>query len=291
MRNYIIMALCTVFTLSSLHSQKDAAHNSAPKETIYKIIDGDSLRLQFFYPKTFDKSKQYPAMVFFFGGGWTGGSMSQFENQAMYFAARGIVTAVADYRVKSRNGTSPFEAVKDAKSAIRYVRAHANGFGIDPDKIIGAGGSAGGHLAAVAGIIDGLEEKGEDLSVSSKPNALVLFNPVIDQSPKGYGYDKVGKRYLEISPLQNIKKEAPPTILFLGTKDKLIAVATVKEFKRKMEAVGSRCELHLYEGGAHGFFNKGRQEGDKYYIETVRDADFFLQSLGYLSQKDTLEIK
>ena len=289
--NNTILILCLLFAVSSMQGQKDTLVDNSPNEAIYKIIKGDTLKLRFFYPDTFNKSKQYPTMIFFFGGGWTGGKLSQFRDQAQYFASRGMVTVLADYRVKSRHQTTPFEAVNDAKSAIRFLRVHAKAFGVHPDKVIASGGSAGGHLAAAAGMIDGLEEKGENLSVSSKANALVLFNPVVDMSPEGFANDKVGNRYLEISPMQNVKKGAPPTIFFLGTKDKLIPVSIAAEFKRKMEAVGSRCEVHLYKGEPHGFFNKGRQEGDRCYIETVREADFFLQSLGYLNQKDKLLIK
>jgi len=79
----------------------------------------------------------------------------------------------------------------------------------------GQGGRrSGGHLAAAAGNITGLEEKYEDHSVSSRPNALVLFNPVLDKGPGGFGYKQFGNRYAEISPLHNIRPGALPTIFF-----------------------------------------------------------------------------
>ena len=118
------------------------------QEVVYKEIDGYLLKLSFYYPDTFKKGKKYPTMIFFFGGGWTGGSTAQFEDQAKYFASRGLITVLADYRVKNRHNTTPFESVKDAKSAMRYLRIHAKEYGIHPNKIIASGGSAGGHLAA-----------------------------------------------------------------------------------------------------------------------------------------------
>ena len=145
------------------------------------------------------------------------------------------------------------------------------------------GGSAGGHLAAACGNIIGLEEDREDLTISSKPNALVLFNPVYDNSKDGFGYRRMNGRHLEISPLHNITKGAPPTIVFFGTKDKTTPVSSSKAYEKKMHDVGSRCDLFLYEGQEHSFFNRG-----KYFIETLRETDIFLESLGYLSGKPTI---
>ncbi len=251
-------------------------------KTTYKVTNGDTLKLFLFYPEKFKKSKAYPTIIFFFGGGWNGGSTSQFEPQASYFASRGMISVLADYRVKSRNKTTPFEAVNDAKSAIRFLRIHARELGINPDMIAASGGSAGGHLAAATGNLPGLDESSEDLSVSSKANALVLFNPVFDNGPDGFEYERMGNRYLEISPAHNIRKGAPPTIVFLGNKDHLIPVATAEKYKAKMEEVGSRCDLHVYEGQKHGFFNQTKDGVNEYYIKTVHEADVFLESLKYL---------
>jgi acetyl esterase/lipase len=180
-------------------------------------------------------------MVFFYGGGWKGGSIKQFEPHAKYFSERGMVCILVDYRVKTRHNTTPFDALKDAKSAIRFVRGNADRFNIDSSKIIAVGGSAGGHLAAASSIVNEYSQDSDDLSVSCIPNALVLFNPVIDNGPGGYGYERIGDRYKEFSPLHNITKGTPPTIMFLGTKDRLIPVETVQYYKVVMEKVGSRC--------------------------------------------------
>ena len=102
-----------------------------------------------------------PAIVFFFGGGWSGGDKKQFYQQAKAMAEHGMLAFSADYRVKTRNKTTPFECVKDGKSAIRWVREHAAELGVDPDRIVASGGSAGGHVAACTGVIEGAEEAGE----------------------------------------------------------------------------------------------------------------------------------
>jgi acetyl esterase/lipase len=198
---------------------------------------------------------------------------------------------LADYRVKSRHQTTPFDAVADAKSVIRYLRQHAAQMRIDTSKIIASGGSAGGHLAAAAATVPGLNDTSDNLKISCKPNALVLFNPVFDNGPSGYGSDRFGERYLEISPMHNIKKGTPPTIAFLGTKDDLIPVETAQHYKQKMEEAGCRCELFLYENQKHGFFNyrDNSKEGSRYFSETVFQADLFLESLGYLTGKPTID--
>ncbi len=248
---------------------------------VYKTVDDVSLELHVFRPELQAADPPAPAIVFFFGGGWRNGSPQQFYPHCEHLAELGMVAMAADYRVESRNQTTPFDCVADGKSAIRWVRLHAAELGIDPDRIAAGGGSAGGHVAAAVATVEGLDTEGEETSVNCVPNALVLFNPVYDNGPDGYGYERVGERYPEISPLHNIREGCPPAIVFLGTEDTLIPVATAEEFQRRMEAVGSRSELRLYEGQPHGFFNASRDEG-RYYRETVSEMDEFLTSLGFL---------
>ena len=216
-------------------------------------------------------------MVFFFGGGWNGGSVSQFEPHALHFAAKKMITVLVDYRVKTKHNTSPFECVKDAKSAIRYLRQHAGALGIDANRIVASGGSAGGHLAAACFTNESLNESSDDLAISPKPNALVLFNPVIDNGKDGYGFERIGENYITFSPIHNLKQGFPPTIFFLGTNDKLMPVSTAQHFKQKIEALGGRCDLFLFDNQPHGFFNK-----EPFLSETIAKTDVFLLSLRYI---------
>ena len=175
------------------------------EKVLYKEVDSTLLYLTVYTPKAIDKTKNNPAMIFFFGGGWNNGSTKQFKRHAEYFVQRGLVCFLVDYRVASRNKTTPFEALKDAKSAMRYIKAHAQNFNIDPDKLIVSGGSAGGYLAAATASITEYNESSDDLSISTIPNALVLFNPVIDNGPGGYAYNRIGEDYKDFSPLHNLK--------------------------------------------------------------------------------------
>ena len=255
---------------------------------IYKQASNTNLLIHLFFPDGHNKQKdKRPVAVFFFGGAWNGGSVNQFVPHCKYLASRGMVAAVADYRVKTRQNTTQFECVADGKSAIRWLRSNSDELGIDPDRLAAGGGSAGGHVAAAAGVVRGLDEPSEDASISSKPDSLLLFNPVYDNGPDGYGHARMQGRFEEISPLHNITEGAPPTIVFLGTEDKLIPVATAEKYNARMEAVGSRCDLHLYEGQGHGFFNPGRGNN---YEKTVLEMDLFLRSLKYLRGKPTIQV-
>lgn len=277
--------LCMALMIGTLFSTQIC---NSQEEILYKKVDTTQLFLEVHYPPKMDSSKNYPAMVFFFGGGWVGGQRAQFINQAKYFAKRGMVCFLADYRTSKINGTTPFEAVKDARSTIRFVRENASKYKVDINKIVASGGSAGGHLAAATALIDTYNETTDNTSISSVPNALVLFNPVLDNGPGGYGYERIGEDYKNFSPLHNIEKGAPPTIIFLGTKDHLIPVETAEYYKVVMEKVESRCELKLYEGEGHGFFN---YKNFKAYENTVSEADRFLVSLGYLQAEPKVAIE
>ncbi|MEE9368467.1 MAG: alpha/beta hydrolase [Pontiella sp.] len=266
-----------VLLISVLTTAAWAADKPKPDQIVpYKETPQGELRLHIFNPAKHSCKDQKPAIIFFFGGGWNGGTPSQFYRQSKHLAERGMVAIAPEYRTKKGHGTDPKVCVMDAKSAMRWVRTHAKELGIDPNRIAAGGGSAGGHLAAATATLSQFNEPDEDTTVSCVPQALVLFNPVFDNSEKGYGYDRVKEYWKGFSPMQNLKKGTPPTIIFLGTKDDLIPVATAETYKSLMEANGDRCDLHLYEGQPHSFFNKAK------YTETVREMDLFLVSLGWL---------
>jgi acetyl esterase/lipase len=266
-----------------------SAADITPDEKItYKTVGEVSLQLHIFKPDNHTSTDSRPCIVFFFGGGWVSGAPSQFYPHCRYLASRGMVAISAEYRVKNRHGTTPYECVKDGKSAIRWVRLHADELGIDPRRIAAGGGSAGGHVAAATGSVKLFEELGQNTAISSKPNALVLFNPVFDNGPEGYGHDRVKEHWRAFSPMHNIDENTPPTIVFLGTKDKLIPVSTAETYKDLMAKSGRRCDLHLYEGQPHGFFNY-RKGKNTYYYQTVIETDKFLTSLGFLEGEPTLQ--
>ena len=285
-KHSVFIAMMVILFISG--SLAFAADIAPDRKITYKTVGEVNLQLHVFNPENHMPTDHRPCIVFFFGGGWIGGSPTQFYPHCQYLASRGMVAISAEYRVKSRNGTTPYECVKDGKSAIRWVRLHAEELGIDPRRIAAGGGSAGGHVAAATGMVKDFEEPSEDTAISSKPNALVLFNPVYDNGPEGYGYDRVKEHWRAFSPMHNIDEDTPPTIVFLGTKDKLIPVSTAEKYKGLMAQFGQRCDLHLYKGQPHGFFNY-RKGKNTYYFQTVIETDKFLASLGYIEGQPTLK--
>lgn len=220
----------------------------------YRKTKQADLKIEIFRPKDWKASDQRPAIVFFFGGGWVGGTTKQFHHQATRLASRGMVAYCADYRVQSRHKTTPFEAVADAKAAMRWVWRNAKEHGVDPKKIVAAGGSAGGHLAACTGVVDGFDEI-KDGEPKFIPSAMVLFNPVIDTSKKGYGYNKLKERYKELSPVEHVHDKTAPTLILVGSADTTTPPEGDKLFEKRMLARKRHCELVTTEGQKHGFFN------------------------------------
>ena len=266
----------------------------APDERIlYKKAFGkkektpEELHLEFFYPEGFAKTDARPCIVFFFGGGWTGGGTSQFYAQAKYLASRGMVTICAQYR-RSLKNAKPVWCVEDARSSVRYLRKHAPKLGLDRERIAAGGGSAGGHLAAATATISAFDGKDDDLSVSAVPDALALFNPVFDNSPKGYGHARLGADYKRFSPIDNLDGKQPPTIVFLGDRDKHLPVASAKRYEKTMKAKGNVCKTCIYEGKGHGFFNLHKNGRDS-FVATMTETDQFLAGLGYLEGKPRVE--
>jgi acetyl esterase/lipase len=263
------------------------ANTPVGEARVYKTVADRELKLHIVRPDGWKATDRRPAIVFFHGGGWVNGKPTQFNEHSLYFASRGLVCIQVEYRlVKGADKVPPLVCIQDARSSMRWVRRHAAELGIDPVRIASAGGSAGGHLAAHVGMVDVLDDPSDDRSVSAKSNAMLLFNPVLDNGPGGFGAKTIGERFPEFSPAHNISRDDPPAILFLGSEDKLIPVPTLTAFESKMQAAGVKCALHVYEGQGHGFFNVSKP---KYHHLTVIESDKFLASLGWLKGPPTLQ--
>lgn len=272
---------------------------------IYRQIGEVKLNAYIFEPKGHSAKEGSPAVVFYFGGGWKGGTPGQFLPQCQYLADRGMVAISVDYRVKSRHDVFPQDCVTDAKAAIRWVRANAARLGVDPERIAAGGGSAGGHLAAATALLPGFEDA-DNHGVSSMPNALILFNPAVVMAPvEGHPdlltaekfasiSERTDGRPLEVSPYHFVRAGLPPSIIFQGMNDESVPFPSVQLFHKAMTEAGNRCELKAYEGQPHGFFNPGRGKGEpraeatRYYYKTLHELDAFLVSLGYLKPAKNL---
>jgi acetyl esterase len=249
------------------------------KKIEYKRVGAAPLFLYLLEP-SLPAAGPRPGIVFFHGGGWVSGNLGQFNPQAAYLAAQGMAVIQVDYRLLPNKGAEPPRiCAEDAKSAMRWVRAHAKELNIDPDRIAAGGGSAGGFLAAFTALVPSWNDPSDDLHISPRPNALVLMFPVIDISPAGYAdvNKRFGPTYKEYAPEEFVSASAPPMIIQSGLDDKQVSPDSLRLFQEKMKKVGGRCDLILYPGQKHGFANEA-----PYMTITLTAAAHFLKSIGYL---------
>lgn len=284
-----LVALMACMTSGGAWAQHQAPQQIAFKQTTNASGEDVTLYLYLFTPQGWTADDRRPAAVFFFGGGWVSGSPAQFYPHCRELAARGMVAISAEYRVANKHGTTPRACVADGKSAIRYVRAHADELGIDPEMLAAGGGSAGGHVAAATALVAGFEEPGEDATVSCVPDLLLLFNPVIETiAPDGYGTSRLGDDAKALSPTEGVHADQPPSVIFHGTADTTVPIRTVRRFKQLSDKAGAACVVHEYDGRGHGFFNmRDAKNPDAPANADYRDS--VEKMIGFLAEHSYLE--
>ncbi|MCB1094151.1 MAG: alpha/beta hydrolase [Verrucomicrobiae bacterium] len=257
----------------------------------YKIANsnGAELAAYVFIPEDWKPTDRRTCIVFFHSSQWDHGNITQFAPQAMFFASRGVVCILAEYRMGASDGMAPLQAMADARSAIRWARLNSAHLGLDESKIVASGGACGAHAAACAAMCDSdFDDPHDHSETSCVPDALVLFSPVLDISKKGVGLSAFADnaRAKKANPLNAIRPGLPPMLLFHGGADSLVPISGAKKFSKKMKRKKNRCELMEFGGASHSFFNLNVNE--ELYYATVDAADAFLVSLGFLAaQPDT----
>ena len=229
----------------------------------YSTVGGVTLRAHVFEARTGESP--HPAILFFFGGGWTGGNPQQFYPFAEPLAELGFVAIPMEYRVRGRHDSTIPDSMADAFAAFRWARDNAEDLGIDPARIAVGGGSAGGHLAATVGTI--AEHSGLG------PSAMVLYNPVTDLRDVNIINrlnDLIGGDAAAVSPLAHIEPGAPRTIIFHGEDDATVPISQSEAFCETMTAAGNQCELSRFAGVGHGFFNARQPAFEPVLMETIR---------------------
>jgi len=256
--------------------QKSLAAREGHWVRTYKTVDGFSLDVHLFIPKDIEKGEKRPVFVHFHGGSWSEGK----PDWNFGVSKLGFVNACVEYRVYDRHRALPFQQIADAKSAIRFLRRHADEFNIDGKRIIASGDSAGGHLALCTALLHGFEEPGEPKEISSIPNALIL-NSAVFKVEKGVWFDDLvddPRRLSEISPLEHISAGLPPMLLFHGTDDSLSSpFKHCESFVQEAKSAGNTVFFYPLEGLGHFIWKSGRYW--KIYVEAERK---FFQELGYL---------
>ena len=180
----VLIALFAVILMPSPAIQ--AAETPPGKVYVYKQSGGKPQEMEIYFPPNHDPAKvKVPGLILFHGGGWSGGTLSQFRNACEYFANRGLVTATVNYRMLDKveaaklpkGETRKRVCITDAKTAIRWFKQHAEELGIDPQRVITGGGSAGGHISVLATLNPGLNDPADRTEVDTSVVAYILFNP------------------------------------------------------------------------------------------------------------------
>ena len=261
-------------------------------ETItYKIVDGHELQVTMFYPANAKRKGNSPAIAFFHGGGWVFGSPSEFHGACKRYAMLGFTTFSFQYRLSiNEDKTYPhpditlIECVKDARSAIRWMRENAATLKIDPDKIVVGGQSAGGQLVLGTALFDTVNEDTDNLDVSPMPNAMLLYSsaysamePWIDMIMKE-NWDEVRL----MSPYHNLREGLPPAIAFHGGGDCVVLHYSVQRFEKKMHELKNPFELITLEGRGH-YLGEGNEQYSTLFDEKILErTDEFLIKYGFM---------
>lgn len=247
------------------------------QQMTYKTTPDGPLTVDVFAPEG-EQARPRPAILFFHGGGWTGGAPGQFHPFGEALVERGAVVMSFAYRLLRSDNEAPVAAMQDAQDAVRWTLEQADEMGVDPTRLVIGGGSAGGHLALTTlfAVGDHAEEP-----ASARPIAVVLFNPVLDVV-EGW---EAGRKRLEqagveprdFSPAHQIRPGMPATIVFQGDADETTPVMSARTYRDRMLEAGNACVLVEYEGRGHGFFNAGRSRED--FEDVLSRTITFLESL------------
>jgi dienelactone hydrolase len=280
LRLLLLSAACCA-SLSAAPAAKSEFDGLAGKPYIYKTSAGKERRMEIYFPPNHDPAKaKVPGMILFHGGGWSGGTLQQFRVACAYFASRGLVCATAEYQMLTNAAKLPAGeskkrvCVTDAKSAIRWFKQHAGELGVDPAKIITGGGSAGGHISALATMNPGLNDPADPKDIDTRVVAYIWFNPA-------FALDD--HKDPEIDILTHQKADLAPAIVFFGDMD---------DWKKGWDAAHAKwnklgvknLDLQIAKGQKHSFFNK-----DPWRTVTLMEADKFLVKHGLLTGESTLK--
>lgn len=221
---------------------------------VYRVGQPEPMRLFVFKPKNWSTNDRRPALVFFFGGGWTRGTPERSASYAKWAASLGMVGITPDYRTKGRFGTSPLASVADGRAALHWVQEHDTELGIDPKKIVVGGSSAGGHVALWTAITHTPPGSDPTEAPLSKPCALILVSPVSDTSVEtGYTPKRFGTNAEALSPVHQLDAKMPPVLVFHGDADTTVTNRESIALEQKLVASGNVCERINVPGGTHGF--------------------------------------
>ncbi len=229
----------------------------------------------------------FPAVVFVHGEGWRAGNRQQMNHFIEGMARLGYVAVTIDYRLVP---VARFPAqVEDCKAAVRWLRANAGKFRVDPKRVGVIGFSAGGHLAAMLGVTgkgDGFDGTGGNPEQSSRVEAVVSFFGPTDFSAQGWPADLTTEViipflggsladkpdvYRRASPINYVTKDAPPFLFFHGTEDKLVPVDQSVRMAQRLKDAGVPAQIVVLEGEGHGFTDATNQKSMQQMLDFLAE--------------------
>lgn len=273
----VLVALTGWLLAAALPTAARAAARRAEvrKDVEYGRADGERLLLDLYLPANGPATAATalrPGIVFVHGGGWTGGDKSGWARQAAEMAGRGYVCVSVNYRLAPKHRYPA--AVEDVQTAVRWLRAHAAEFRLDPRRVGSMGDSAGGHLASMLGVLDTLDRRVPADAPSSRVNCVVDYYGRMDLTLEPVGTGGVNYRpgfigksneeglalYQEASPINHIDARTVPFLIVQGTRDQQVEPAQSEHMMAALDKAGVEATLVMLAGQGHGFRGKPAQE-------------------------------
>ncbi len=249
------------------------SRRSAQKNIVYGEIDGQKLLLDSYFPQQSGRTA-LPVVLLVHGGGWSGGDKADFSEMAAFLAQEGYACFNINYRLVEEQANRYPAALDDVQRAVRWVRANANFYGLDAQRIAAIGASAGGHLVALLGTTETRHNDDPALAqYSSRVNAVVdLFGPVDLTRPfsgnvqtlvdafVGQPAASVPELAREASPVFHIDSQTAPFLIFHGDQDALVPVEQSRQFHQALQAAGIDSTYVEFKNEGHGFAQPASQE-------------------------------
>lgn len=284
-----LSCVCCISVGTAAQDSKSPCTNNVSNDTaemwvepgkvfVYKQSAGKPQELEVYFPPGWDpKTGKVPGVILFHGGSWKDGTLAQFRYVCKYLASRGLVAATANYRMLTNEEVKALPAgetnkrvcITDAKSAIRWMKQHAEELGIDPKCILTGGASAGGHVAVLATTNSGLNDPADPKEFDTSVVAYLLFNPAFTGSDSSDP---------EVDVMSHLTAGFPPAIFFFGDQDLGWKPGSDAVLKQLRSLGNTGAELWIAEKKSHGFFNK-----PPWQDITLAQADRFLVEHGFLS--------